>query len=151
MQGGTRRTVFKNPPALIGLALVFGSFVGLVLAIGNLVSLQYTPRKLVERLSEQYALTLTEAGVSPDIVHRVQSGDVISEAVRSKLSREQVQALKLVENALPALINAVSQATEVSRQKSHTGIGVCAILMVVGAVLAARAFRKTKRPRSELA
>ena len=144
MELPTRRTVFKNPLALIGLGLVFCSLVGLVLAIGNLVSLQYTPDKLVQRLHEQYASILAQADVPTEIVHRIHSGDLIPEALRSKLSKDQAQALKVVEDHLPGLIKAVSQAMEKSRRKSQIAIGVCIVLMMVGAILTARGFRQRK-------
>jgi hypothetical protein len=144
MEFPTRRAVFKNPLALIGVGLVFCSLVGLVLAIGNLVSLQYTPDKLVQRLHEQYASILAQADVPTDIVQRIHRGDLIPETLRSELSKEQAQAIKVVEDHLPVLIKAVSQATEKSRRKSHIAIGVCIVLMMVGAILTARGFRQRK-------
>ena len=149
MEVETRRTVFKNPLALIGLGLLLCSLVGLVLAIGNLVSLQYTPDKLVQRLQEQYASILAQAGVSPEIVQRIRSGDLIPETLRSEFSKEQAQALKVFEDHLPVLIKAVSQATEKSRRKSQIAIGVCIVLMMVGAILTARGFRQRKTARSQ--
>ena len=144
MEVPTRRAVFKNPLALIGVGLVFCSLVGLVLAIGNLVSLQYTPDKLVQRLHEQYASILAQADVPTEIVNRIHSGDLIPEALRSKLSKEQAQELKVVEDHLPRLITAVSQATEISRRKSQIAIGVFIVLMMLGSILAVRGFRQRK-------
>jgi hypothetical protein len=144
MEIATRRTVFKNPLALIGLGFVFCSLVGLVLAIGNLVSLQYTPDKLVQSLREQYASMLAHADVPPEIVHRIHSGDLISEALRSKLSKHQARELKLVEDHLPKLIAAVSQATEISRRKSQIAILVFIVPMMLGVILTVKGFRQRK-------
>ena len=144
MELPTRRTFFKNPLALIGLGLVFCSLVGLVLAIGNLVSLQFTPDKLVQRLHEQYASILAQADVPTEIVNRIHSGDLIPEALRSKLSKDQAQELKLVEDHLPRLITAVSQATEISRRKPQIAIGVFIVPMIVGVLLTVKGFRQRK-------
>lgn len=141
----TRTSVFKNPLAWIGPGLVFISLAGLVLAIGNLVSLQYIPLNLVQQLREQDASILTSVGVPPEIVQRIKSGELISDAERSKLSKEQTRVLKIIEDQLPVMINALSQAAEISRNKSKIGIGVCIILIIVGAVLIAIAFRQIKR------
>lgn len=149
MDVATRISVFKNPLAWIGLGFVFVSLAGLVLAIGNLVSLQYIPLNLVQQLREQDASILTSVGVPPEIVQRIQSGELISDAERSKLSKDQTRVLKIIEDQLPVMINALSQAAETSRNKSKIGIGVCIILLIVGAVLTAIAFRQTKRLRSE--
>ena len=144
-----RRSVFKNPLALIGLVLVVGSFVGLILAVGNLVSLQYTPDKLVQKLYEQYASILAQSDVPTEVVERIQKGDLIPETIRSELSNDQARTLKTVEDHLPRLINAVSEATEISRGKSHFAIGLFVVLLVVGAVFTAIGFRSRKTAASK--
>ena len=132
------RYQFANAWLIAGMALLVGSLIGLTLAIGNLLSLQHTPMKLLAQLREQHAARLAEAGLPPELVVQVKEGKLISESQRPQLSKDQLRSVELFEDLLRNLAAAIESAAEQSRQKSQFGIVLFVVVLLLGLLISAK-------------
>ena len=106
-----------------GLVVVAVSVIGLAAAVGNMVSLQYTPSKLLLQLRDSQAGRLAAKGLPDELVAHVRAGDDIPQRLRAGLSEEQLRDVDwFLQEILPSIAEAIDLAAAESRKKSQIGI-----------------------------
>ena len=137
----------RRPLVLVGITIVVGSVIGLVLAVGTILSLGYVPTSLIEQVREQHGFMLAADGLPDEVVRLVRTGELIPEALVAELSKDHAEALELTKKVLSSLMRAAADAVEISRSRSWIGVGVSLAAMILGAILTTLGLRQG-RPRA---
>jgi len=133
---------------LAGITIVLISMIGLVLAVGTILSLGYVPTSLIERFREQYGSVLAAEGLPDVVVQLFRTGELLPEELVAELSEDDAEALAFANEVLSSIMQAATDAAEFSRSKSRIGVGVCLATMILGAILIARGYRQGRQPRA---
>ena len=132
----------RRPAVFVGITIVLGSVIGLVLADGTLVSLEYLPTDLIQQARELHGSRLAAEGLPDIVVQRFRTGELIIEDLRAELSEDDAQTLEFAEEVLSALMQAAADAAQQARSRSQIGIVVCFAALILGAILTARGLRR---------
>jgi len=137
-----RPAIFRR---VAGVTLTLGSVIGLVLAIGNLLSLEHTPLKLLAQFRDMHATWLAETGLPPEVIDQFKQGQAIGETQRTALSTDHLRTVDLLEQMMMTTAAAIEVAAAQSRRRSFVAIGICAVALPIGILCIARGKHK---PRS---
>ncbi len=132
----------RRPLVLVGITIVLSSTIGLVLAVGTIVSLGYVPTSLIQQARQMHGSKLAADGLSEEVVQLVRTGELIPEELRVELSEDDLEVLRFTEQVLSALMQAATDAAKQSKSKSQIGIAVCLAALILGAIITARGFRQ---------